>query len=150
MLEALLHNDCKRYLMIAAVVMDDHVHALFKPRADIDVGIIIGNWKSNATTRMKPLGRRQSCWQEEYYCRVVRDDAALRTFARYIANNPIERWPYLKNYPWVWVSDARVDAVVAGGGVEETWALEAGRGDSRVQPAGGRPPLGGWGNTGRA
>ncbi len=41
-------------------------------------------------------------WQEEYFDRVVRDEAELVEKAQYILDNPRKRWPEGRDYLWVW------------------------------------------------
>lgn len=39
--------------------------------------------------------------QDEYFDRIVRDEAELLEKAQYIINNPFKVWPEIEEYPWV-------------------------------------------------
>jgi REP element-mobilizing transposase RayT len=100
--DALRHFDGARYELHAYVVMDDHVHVLFEPRAGHSVEALVHSWKSFTAHQVaRRTGRRGGIWLDEYFDRIVRDEAELLEKAQYIANNPHKRWPDLDRYPWV-------------------------------------------------
>ena len=47
--------------------------------------------------------RRNSVWQDEYFDRIVSDEAEFLEKVKYILNNPLKTWPDIQEYRWVWV-----------------------------------------------
>lgn len=86
----------------AAVVMDDHVHALATPGAGANSSRLIRVWKGASSRRLVKLcGRRAPVWQAEYYLRWIRSKEGVVTCSRYIRANPERRWPGIERYPWI-------------------------------------------------
>lgn len=89
MTEALLHFDGDRSIMISAIVMPNHVHALFVQNPDWPLEKIMRSWKSFTCRKINSvLARKGGLWQSDYFDRLVRDDNHLATCVRYIRNNP--------------------------------------------------------------
>jgi REP element-mobilizing transposase RayT len=89
--EAIKYFDDDRYDLIAYVVMHDHVHVLVKPDEKYGLTQLVHSWKSFTANRLQRHGnRRNRIWQDEYFDRIVRDEAELVEKAQYIINNPIE------------------------------------------------------------
>lgn len=104
---ALRHFDGERYELLAYVVMDDHVHALINPLGGHRLQDIVHSWKSfTARVLQRTSGRQGRVWQDEYFDRIVRDEAEYIEKATYILNNPWKRWPGIADYPWVKVPSA--------------------------------------------
>ncbi len=94
--------DGSRYNLLAYVVMDDHVHVLVEPFTGEHLQQIIQSWKSFTANKMqREDGRRGAVWQDEYFDRIMRDEAEFLEKAEYIFNNPIKKWPELLNYRWL-------------------------------------------------
>lgn len=57
------------------------------------IGVIIGNFKSSVTKRIKNLrrGDRLQVWQRGYYDHIVRNERELEAIRRYVQENPL-RW----------------------------------------------------------
>ena len=86
----------------AAVVMDDHVHALFAPGARLTSKEFVQAWKSASSHRMaKQSNRTAPIWQPEYYQRWISSPALIPICASYIRNNPRRKWPGIEGYAWV-------------------------------------------------
>jgi REP element-mobilizing transposase RayT len=103
---ALRHFDGKRYHLEAFVVMNDHVHVLLRTLGPYGLEDLVHSWKSFTANRMqRDCGRRGRIWQDEYFDRVVRDDAEFAQKFTYIQGNPWTRWPDLRTYEWVWPMD---------------------------------------------
>ncbi|MDR3515966.1 MAG: transposase [Azospirillaceae bacterium] len=101
---ALRHFDTIRYALHAYVVMDDHVHVLVQPTPDHRLEDIMRSWKSFTANRMQRGKTRQgTIWQDEYFDRIIRNDAEYNEKQDYILNNPYQRWPDLDAYPWGWI-----------------------------------------------
>jgi putative transposase len=99
--EAIRHFDGHRYQLLAYAVMDDHVHVLVCPLADHPLEQTLHSWKSFTSKRLRRLHERPSpVWQDEYFDRIVRDEADLIQKAEYILGNPVKRWPEIDQYPW--------------------------------------------------
>ncbi|MEO8606000.1 MAG: transposase [bacterium] len=96
---ALHYFDGRRYDLLAYAVMDDHVHVVVEPR-QLPLERIVHSWKSH-TARQIGGGR---VWQPEYQDRIIRDDSELIRTVRYVAENPIRRWPGARTYPFVWAT----------------------------------------------
>ena len=114
-LESILHWDQKRWIVFAAVVMPDHVHALVKPTrmapqpeaANGDdfypLKSILHSVKSFAAHRINRQHKRTGrVWQDERYDRIMRDDREFEQTWEYICQNPVDaslaRSP--EEYPW--------------------------------------------------
>ena len=85
----------------AAVVMDDHLHALFAPGALKASGQFVASWKGAsgrlitvASSRTAPL------WQAEYYQRWLASPHLIPICADYIRDNPLRKWPGIAAWPW--------------------------------------------------
>ena len=103
---AIKHFDGSRYELYAYVVIDDHLHVLVKPSGTYSVQKIVHSWKSfTAHAFRRGGGRKVPIWQEEYFDRIIRDEREFIDKARYILHNPLQRWPELEEYPWVWVKE---------------------------------------------
>lgn len=100
---SLRHFDSQRYSLDAYVVMNDHVHVIVEPHPDFRLEAILHSWKSFSSKRIG-LNRREAdaIWQEEYFDRVIRDEAEYREKRDYILKNPLRRWPALATYRWCW------------------------------------------------
>jgi REP element-mobilizing transposase RayT len=106
-LSALRHFEGLRYRLFAYVAMDDHVHAVVQPLKGFALEALLHSWKSftaNAINRLR--GRTGPVWQKEYFDRIVRDEDEFFEKCQYILNNPLKRWPELKEYPWAGLVEA--------------------------------------------
>lgn len=99
---ALRHFDGQRYELRAFVVMNDHSHTLVTPLPNHQLQELVHSWKSFTAHALRRGGRQAPVWQDEYFDRIVRNEAELTEKAQYILNNPWKRWPELEQYPWVW------------------------------------------------
>ncbi len=84
--------------------MNDHVHALVAPIGGRALEQLVHGWKSFSTYQLqRTFGRVGRVWQNEYFDRIVRDDAEFFEKGTYILQNPWKRWPELQDYPWVFI-----------------------------------------------
>ncbi len=89
--EALRYFDSARYELGDYVVMPNHVHALVAPIAPRELAGILHSWKSFTAKQInKVLHRTGPVWREEYFDHLVRSEAQLAKFRRYIAENPLK------------------------------------------------------------
>jgi len=99
---AIKHFDNDRYNLLAFVVMHDHVHVLVKIAERYSLTHLVHPWKSfTANHLQRQFNRQKSVWQDEYFDRIVRDEAELLEKAQYIINNPFKVWSDLEEYQWV-------------------------------------------------
>ena len=101
-LAALRRDHTTRCEICAAVVMDDHVHVLFRVFQDVTAGRLVQAWKSissheicRASPRTAPLR------QAEYYQRWVASPRLIPICAEYIRQNPGRRWPGIGEHEWM-------------------------------------------------
>ncbi len=88
--------------LLAAVVMDDHVHALARPADGVSGKDLAQRWKSIASRRLVCGGTRRSpIWQAEYFDRWMRSPAHTSACATYVLRNPFRRWPASTEYQWL-------------------------------------------------
>ena len=81
--------DGTRYHLGEHVVMPNHVHALVMPLAQWALSEILHTWKSyTAKLINRELEQTGAFWQKESFDHIVRSEAALEHFARYIRDNP--------------------------------------------------------------
>jgi REP element-mobilizing transposase RayT len=100
--QALRHFDGARYQLLAYVVMNDHVHTIVTPAADMRLQDILHSWKSFSAHRLqRGRGRTGKVWQDESFDRVIRDDWELLEKLTYVASNPSKRWPGIETYRWM-------------------------------------------------
>ena len=105
--EALTAFDGARYVLLAYVVMNDHVHVVLSELKTYSLDQIVHSWKSFTANRLQRRhGRVGRLWQDEYFDRIVRDESEFWQKVDYILSNPAKRWPDLASYKWVW---ARVE-----------------------------------------
>ena len=102
-LETIRYSDGTRFALLAAVVMEDHVHALVSPLGIERLEALVRNWKACGASRLRAAGRTAPFWQREYYDTIVRSPAGLQRIIRYIADNPEKRWPGIGVYPWLYL-----------------------------------------------
>jgi putative transposase len=113
-IEALHFWDGRKWILYAAVIMPDHVHALVQPLTSpqdagvFDLAEMIHSVKSFSVHKINRLrGRRGTLWQDERYDRIIRDEAEFLEKLQYIMNNPlkkalVQRW---EDYPWLYVKN---------------------------------------------
>jgi REP element-mobilizing transposase RayT len=88
---ALSHFHGNRYELDAWVVMPNHVHALVCPLSEHTLDGVLHSWKSyTAHAINKLLARSGQFWQHESYDHIVRSEAQLEHYRRYIRENPIK------------------------------------------------------------
>lgn len=82
--------------------MDDHVHAICQPFDGHQLEHIVHSWKSFTANQVRSQhGRTGRVWLDEYFDRIVRDEAELWQKLYYVLNNPRKRWPDIEEYEWV-------------------------------------------------
>ena len=70
-------------------IMPNHLHALVQPLEKVTLGEIVRHWKGGSAFDInRVLARRGRLWQAEPFDHIVRSEAQLENFRRYIAENP--------------------------------------------------------------
>jgi putative transposase len=88
-----------------AIVMPDHVHAVFTPFPQWRLPTIMQRIKGVSSHRINDfLQRRGMLWQDESFDRIVRREENLREKCDYIAMNPVRKGlvSIPDEYPWLW------------------------------------------------
>jgi len=100
---ALKHFDAQRYELLAYVVMHNHIHVLLTSGKQHNLHKIVHSWKSYTANKLqREFARIGQVWQDEYYDRIVRDEAEFDEKTQYIINNPFKTWPEIREYEWAW------------------------------------------------
>ncbi len=87
--ETLRKFDGERYQLGSFVIMPNHVHAIVAPLAGHELSAILHSWKSSAAHAInKAFQRTGSVWQDESFDHIIRDEAQLAKYERYIEMNP--------------------------------------------------------------
>jgi len=103
-LRSLVYYNDKHFLLFAAVVLDDHVHMLLQPLAGHALEQIMHSRKGSTSRQLvREHGRTAPVWQGEYFDRIIRNEADFPEKYRYIVENPLRRWPEIREYRWLWV-----------------------------------------------
>jgi REP element-mobilizing transposase RayT len=86
---ALRFFDRQRYIVGHYVAMPNHVHALVRPIMEFTLSDVLHSWKSFTANQINRLVKRRGpLWQDESFDHLVRDEAQMERFARYIMQNP--------------------------------------------------------------
>jgi len=110
--KALLHDDGKRYRLLAWCVMPNHIHALIETDSDYPVSKTVQAWKSYTARQINQhLGRSGPVWMRDYFDRYIRDDHHLTAVIAYIHSNPVKAGLVLHDQDWQH-SSARLDAPI--------------------------------------
>jgi REP element-mobilizing transposase RayT len=88
--------------VLAAVVMDDHVHAIVALADGWTCQKVAQAWKSVSSHGMtKAEGRSAPVWQREYFDRWIADAGRVDRCIEYVLENPRRRWPGTEDYRWL-------------------------------------------------
>jgi REP element-mobilizing transposase RayT len=92
------------YKLHAFVVMPNHVHALFTPRAPLSpITRTIKGFTARRANRI--LGRSGSrFWQDESFDHWIRNEASFRRVIAYIESNPVKAGLVRQASDWPWSS----------------------------------------------
>jgi REP element-mobilizing transposase RayT len=93
----------KFYLLIAAVIMPDHVHVLIQPLDTFDLSRICKGMKG-VSARLVNQSRRVNgyLWQDESWDRIMRNQDELDEKLQYMLDNPVRKGLISDGwlYPW--------------------------------------------------
>lgn len=100
-LEVMARGDGKVGEVVAAVVMDGHVHVVVALAGGCSVAKVAQAWKSISSHRLTREHRRSApVWQSDYFDRWIRSEERIRAAVAYVLSNPERRWPGVVDYPW--------------------------------------------------
>jgi len=110
-LQHCLHDNGKRYDLLAAVVMPDHVHLLLMPLRDekgwpYSLPVILKLLKGASARSVNKLsGTCGPVWQEESFDHVLRSQESFGEKLEYLRQNPVRRGLVKKpeDYKWLWI-----------------------------------------------
>ncbi|MBZ5665565.1 MAG: transposase [Acidobacteriia bacterium] len=109
-----LHDQGRKAVIHAVVIMPNHVHLLLTPLRDADgnlyslVEILQGMKGASAHSLNRALGRSGPVWQEESFDHVLRSEESFAEKKEYIRQNPVRRGLVSRpeDYAWLWVEAA--------------------------------------------
>ena len=104
----LRHHEGSLYTLDCAVVMPNHVHVLATLKESASLATVTHAWKSYTGKQAVKLGCATPFWQDESYDHLVRDEAELRAYRRYLLDNPAKAG--LQDWPWIYASESVADA----------------------------------------
>jgi len=82
-------GDEKFYRLIAAVVMPDHVHVVFRPEDGYSLSRVVRGMKGvSAKLVNQARSTRGAFWQDEYHDRILRTEEEVIEKSRYLLENP--------------------------------------------------------------
>jgi REP element-mobilizing transposase RayT len=100
-----VHDHQITYFLWCAVVMPDHVHAVFTPYEGW-LMTKIHKWVKGNSSRLinKACGRRGNLWQEESFDRILRSDEDAYRKSEYVCENPVRAGlvSSTDEYRWIW------------------------------------------------
>ncbi len=113
-LDCLRHWDGRRYRLVAACVMPDHVHFIIQPgieAQDADgnpvfhsLSTILHTIKSFTAHEInKRVGKSGGVWEQEKFDRYIRSDADLEEKFHDVCRNPWDAGLVQPHEPWPWV-----------------------------------------------
>lgn len=113
-----LHDDGKKCVIHAAVVMPDHVHLILTPCEDVQgktfrlSEILSGIKGASAHAINKALERKGHVWQDESFDHVLRSMEDLEEKGQYICENPVRKGlaKTPTDWPWLWAEWMRADS----------------------------------------
>jgi D-serine deaminase-like pyridoxal phosphate-dependent protein/REP element-mobilizing transposase RayT len=127
-LDCALYWSERRYRLIAACVMPDHVHLAIEPGIEsmdsngdpvfYSLSQILHTIKSYTAHEINELEKTKgSLWEKESFDRFVRSDRDLEEKFHYICRNPWDSGVVQANepYPWLWTADMELQSGSARG-----------------------------------
>ncbi len=100
------------WLLYAATVLSNHVHLLLRNTVGRSGHLMndLGNYKTYVATQVnRLLGRTGAFWAREGFDHWCRDEAKVRSAARYVCDNPVKAglvkdwtaWPWTRCAEWL-------------------------------------------------
>jgi putative transposase len=119
-MNSLLFNNNKHYILWCATLMSNHVHILLTtlPGSPLLNVILQNHKKFTAVQGNKVLGRSGKFWAEESYDTLIRNNDHFFKTVHYIINNPVKAGLVEKWHEWKWTCiypDMKKDFLVLPG-----------------------------------
>jgi putative transposase len=101
--DAFLHFEGQRYNLLTWCVMPNHVHVIFSSAAGFTPSSILQSWKGFTAREInRLLGTTGPRWERESFDHLIRTEASLEKFVKYVNQNPVvaglcstsQEWPY--------------------------------------------------------
>lgn len=87
--ESFEYIDKNMAIVHAYVIMPNHIHAVFETLGETNIQQVMHCLKSYTALRINRCQHRQGrVWQQEYYDRIIRNEAHYANAINYIRNNP--------------------------------------------------------------
>jgi putative transposase len=106
----------KFYVLIAVVVMPDHVHLIFRPFKKYTLIRVMKGIKGvSARLINEDRNMRGTVWQDESYDRIIRNEEELQQKIRYMSLNPVKAELVEKpeDYPFWFYNENWIDDLPA-------------------------------------
>jgi putative transposase len=114
--DSLLYGDGSRYLLLAWVVMPNHVHVLVELLERGSPPRIVQAWKGYSAKQINALlGRHGRLWHRDYFDRYIRDERHLENATLYLHWNPVKAGLVERPEDWRYGSARLVEAL------DSTW-----------------------------
>jgi putative transposase len=97
-----------RYLLLAFVIMPDHLHIMLKPNGKENISKIMHSIKRGSSRLINQMwSRKGPIWQRSFYERIIRDEKEFWEKVNYVYNNSLraglaespEDYPYSSANP---------------------------------------------------
>ncbi len=106
--DALEYFDGARYLLLAWVIMPNHVHAMIEQVEGHPLGRVVHSWKSRTANLINARSSKKGrLWAPDYFDRFVRDERHFENARYYIENNPVKAWLVGRPEDWPYSSATR-------------------------------------------
>jgi REP element-mobilizing transposase RayT len=102
---AIRHWDRRRIELDVAVVMPEHVHAIFRILDDSELSTILHSVKSFSANQVNLLLRKTGrLWLDESFDHIIRHEQEWQEKISYVRDNPVKRGlaSCSEEYPWLW------------------------------------------------
>jgi REP element-mobilizing transposase RayT len=112
-LSAIRYWDGKRIDLDGAVVMPDHVHAMFRVTDASTLSEIMHSIKSFSSNQVNRLiGRKGQLWLDETFDHIIRHELEWEEKLGYIRQNPVKNnlAASPEDYSWLYVNSHRLEA----------------------------------------
>lgn len=86
--DSLHYFDGTRYVLLAYVIMPNHIHALLQMKEGYKLSDTIQSIKKYTSRRVNGSNRKGALWMKDYFDRIVRNEDELKHYIHYICNNP--------------------------------------------------------------
>jgi putative transposase len=103
-MDSLLFNNNKQYILWCACLMSNHVHILLStlPNSHLLNVLLQNHKKFTAVQSNKILNRSGAFWAEESYDTIIRDDAHFFRSVNYCIQNPVKAGLTRNWFDWKW------------------------------------------------